>query len=317
MKLSKKPIGQQEEEKILIVDDDPGILTTLSFILDDAGYKVMTVETGSQAIAELRKQFYNLVLTDYQLPDTTGLELSKKVKEIDSEICIILITGHATLDSALGAIKENIYDYLIKPVHPNQLLIAIRKGIERQKLNSENERLLEELKKTNKILEKLSITDDLTGVFNQRYFYKKLKEELRRACRQNHSLSLLLFDIDHFKSYNDTYGHIEGDKVLKRLGDLILINIREHVDSGFRHGGDEFAVILPDTTEDVAKKIAERLRTAFEKCNFDQARLSIGITQYREKDKIEEVIKRADDALYKVKSLGGNGFHYAIPSKTA
>ncbi|MFH1414749.1 MAG: diguanylate cyclase [Elusimicrobiota bacterium] len=296
----------KDKERILIVDDDTGITSTLTFILEDKGYEVASVETGNRAVEILKSDLYDLVLVDYKLTDTTGIELAREINKINRDISIILITGHASLDSALEAIKENIYDYLLKPVDMNNLLLIINRALEKQRLNNENKRLMKELKEKNKELARLSITDDLTGLYNQRNFYKKLDEEMERALRQKHDLSLLFIDIDHFKSYNDMVGHLEGDVVLRKLGEIIINSIREMVDSGYRYGGDEFAIILPEADGETGKVIAERLRSKFEQCCFDILRLSIGITQYEENDTPSDFISRADAALYEIKAVGGN-----------
>ncbi len=155
-------------------------------------------------------------------------------------------------------------------------------------------------------LRDLSIKDSLTGVYNQRYFYERLKTEIERARRQRHSLSLLFFDIDHFKGYNDTYGHLEGDRVLRAVGSLILDCTREHVDTGFRYGGDEFTVILPEATEKQALQIAERIRTRFEEQAFDGLTLSIGLMAYQEGYSLPLFIQFTDAMMYGAKRAGGN-----------
>ena len=125
------------------------------------------------------------------------------------------------------------------------------------------------LEKKNKAFETLSITDGLTGLFNSRYFYEVLQKETQRAVRYGRPLSMLLLDIDNFKSHNDVYGHIEGDKVLRRLGRLITSLLREN-DSGYRYGGEEFTIILPETAGEKANIVAERIRSDFEEIVFTQ-----------------------------------------------
>ena len=155
-------------------------------------------------------------------------------------------------------------------------------------------------------LRDLSIKDSLTGVYNQRYFYERLKTEIERARRQRHPLSLLFLDVDHFKGYNDTYGHLEGDRVLRAVGSLILDCTREHVDAGFRYGGDEFTVILPEASEKQALQIAERIRTKFEAQAFDGLTLSIGLMAYQEGYSLPLFIQFTDAMMYGAKRAGGN-----------
>lgn len=170
---------------------------------------------------------------------------------------------------------------------------AICKDITRQK------RLENELKE-------MSIKDSLTGMYNQRYFYDRLESEIERAHRQNHPLSLLLFDIDHFKPYNDCHGHLEGDRVLKTVGEVVLACTREHVDLGFRYGGDEFTVILPEADESQALIIGERIRTVFAGKRFDHLTVSVGLISYRKGSSLRSFVRFADAMMYDAKRSGGN-----------
>jgi diguanylate cyclase (GGDEF)-like protein len=156
-------------------------------------------------------------------------------------------------------------------------------------------------------LERLVITDDLTGLFNRRYFYRKLDEEAVRAKRQNGKLSLILFDLDHFKEYNDTFGHIEGDRALKEVGRIILSSIRDKVDSGCRYGGDEFAVILPGADMEHASAVAGRIQRSVREKKMGNVGISAGIAEYNPESGMEDFIKTADDALYEAKKLKGRG----------
>ncbi|HOV33392.1 MAG TPA: diguanylate cyclase [Candidatus Hydrogenedens sp.] len=161
-------------------------------------------------------------------------------------------------------------------------------------------------KKLESQLTEMSIKDGLTNLYNQRYFYEQLESEIERAKRQRYSLSLLLFDIDQFKTYNDRYGHLEGDKVLKAVGQIVRQCTREHVDMGFRYGGDEFTVILPETDEAQAIRVADRIRVSFASKKFDNLTLSIGVISYKEIFSTNTFIKFADNCMYSAKFSGGN-----------
>lgn len=154
-------------------------------------------------------------------------------------------------------------------------------------------------------LKEMSIRDGLTGMFNQRYFYDRLESEIERARRQGHPLSLLLFDIDQFKRYNDCHGHLEGDRVLKAVGEVVMECTREHVDTPCRYGGDEFTVILPEADQQQALSIAERIRAMFEGRHFDRLTLSIGLMSYRG-GSLRSFIRSADAMMYDAKRSGGN-----------
>jgi diguanylate cyclase (GGDEF)-like protein len=156
---------------------------------------------------------------------------------------------------------------------------------------------------------RLSITDDLTGLYNHRYFYKKLEEETTRANRQKMALSLMMFDVDNFKKYNDTRGHIEGDRVLEKIGEIVAQCIRQKVDSGYRYGGDEFAVLLIGVKADRASQIGERIRGLVEKAKLGDITVSIGLIEYNSEKNLEHFVKLADDAMYMAKGDGGNRIH--------
>jgi diguanylate cyclase (GGDEF)-like protein len=158
----------------------------------------------------------------------------------------------------------------------------------------------------------LSITDNLTQLYNSRHFYRTLKSEIDRSIRYNHPLSLLLMDIDNFKQHNDTYGHLEGDKVLSSLGRVVRECLRT-TDSAYRYGGEEFTVILPVTESEKALNVAERIRKGFEAEIFSpkpneevHITISIGASQYLHGEKIESFIKKVDKAMYVAKDQGKN-----------
>jgi len=304
-----KRFREEEQVEILIVDDDPNYRETVADILEDEGYKVSKVETGIASIEEVTKKFFNVVLVDFKLADITGLDLAKKIKAIDKDAYIIVVTGHASLETALKAIemREEIYGFVIKGGgrDPGQLKWTIKSALREQRLALDKMKAENELRRANKRLEELSITDDLTGIYNRRHFYEKLSQETARAQRHKHPLSLLMFDVDHFKSYNDTRGHLAGNRILERVGRIISEEIRE-VDFGFRYGGDEFTVILPETSQKNAIVVAERIGKAFQKCKFDETTLSIGVAQYDSKSDLDTLIKHADETMYRAKSQGGN-----------
>jgi diguanylate cyclase (GGDEF)-like protein/PAS domain S-box-containing protein len=157
-----------------------------------------------------------------------------------------------------------------------------------------------------KELLKLSITDGLTGLHNQRHFYNELDREMERTRRQRSALSLLLFDLDDFKAFNDIHGHLEGDKVLKSVAQAVLKSIRR-MDSAYRYGGDEFTVILPGAGKAEGTRVAERIRKTFDKTPYLQKiKLSIGLVEFDPQYDLPSFIKRADEAMYTAKKMGGN-----------
>jgi len=165
--------------------------------------------------------------------------------------------------------------------------------------------LIKELKDINRKLSELSVTDDLTRIFNRREFYRRLTTEVARSARLNHNLSVLLFDVDGFKHFNDSYGHLKGDLLLRNVGDIISQSLREY-DSGYRYGGDEFVVILPETKGEQAIVVAERISKCFLSSGFEGTGLSIGVAQYVPGEDVNTLVKRADEAMYKAKKSGGS-----------
>jgi len=224
---------------------------------------------------------------------------------------LMKLSEHQLIDSSLELRmahknEEGIYmEVLLTQIQYEDnpaILVTLRNITERKKAEAE--------------LKRLVITDDLTGLFNQRYFYTQITKEIERAKRHNRPLSLLLIDIDLFKDFNDTYGHWEGDFVLKKIGEILLKNVRD-IDMPFRYGGEEFTVILPDTNHEDAIIVAERVRKAVAQNVFYPFTLdgqpdivsktvSIGITEFREQDDMKSFVKRADNALYQAKKQGRN-----------
>lgn len=175
----------------------------------------------------------------------------------------------------------------------------------------------EALKESEKRYRDLSTLDDLTKLYNKRYFKQQLNSEVARARRYKHPLSLLIMDIDNFKQHNDTYGHPEGDKVLARLGQIISSQIRS-MDCACRYGGEEFVIILPDTAGEDAVNVAERIRKALENEAFYPPpgepvtkTISIGVTQYIDKEEEDNMVERADQNLYTAKKQGKNRYIFS------
>ncbi len=157
----------------------------------------------------------------------------------------------------------------------------------------------------NKLLE-LSIRDELTGLFNYRHFHNVIFSEINRAERQRRFLSLILFDLDGFKEYNDEFGHLSGDEALRDVGEILAKSIRDNVDSAFRYGGDEFTLILPDVDIDVGYKISSRLGEKISDHFDGKITISAGIVEYDFICSAEEFVQKADTAMYEAKKSGGN-----------
>jgi diguanylate cyclase (GGDEF)-like protein len=285
--------------KVLIVDDVPDTVEIIGKLLRYEGYEVITAQTGEEGVRKVEEEKPEVVLMDISLPGIDGNEALKRIKRINPNQCVVMLTAYATVDNAIQALKEGAQDFLKKPFENEHLIHIVNQCFERSRTLKEKEKLEEEVRR-------LSITDDLTGLYNHRHFFKTLEAEISRLKRQKTSLSLLMFDLDNFKKYNDLYGHIEGDKVLRKIGEIIKNSIRSNVDTGYRYGGDEFAVILIGASVEQALSIAERIRSSIENAGFRDITVSIGLAEYEEPLDVEVFVKRADDAMYVAKHSGGN-----------
>ncbi|MBW1694043.1 MAG: diguanylate cyclase [Deltaproteobacteria bacterium] len=291
-------------ENILIVDNDADIRDSMKAFLEKSGYHPLISSSAEEALQLLKTTLVNVVITDAVLPDKNGLELTDLIKQ-NYDIDVIVMTGYSGTYSYEEAINKGASDLVLKPVRFEELLLRLNRVIKERQLNKERIQILGRL-------EKLAITDGLTKLYNLRHFYNQLEIEIDRCNRYGHSLALLLLDIDHFKVYNDTYGHLEGDKVLVRLGQIINSCLRT-MDSAYRYGGEEFTIILPETSGGEANNVAARLKTAVElECFLPEPgkiytiTISIGVTEYDNDEEVSEFILRADKAMYKSKATGRN-----------
>ena len=290
--------------QILIVDDDRSVRTTMNEYIQTAGYTSQTAASAEEALELIKKNSYHVVITDIILPEMGGLELTKVIKKTNGSD-VIVVTGYSDDYSYEEAINIGASDFVIKPVRLEELMLRLRRVLKERELTEERIRMMEKL-------QKLAITDGLTKLYNSRSFYSQLELEVDRFNRYQHPLSLLLLDIDHFKEYNDAYGHLEGDKVLVRFSQIIKSCLRAN-DSAYRYGGEEFMVLLPETGGERAKTVAQRIRKSLEVEKFVpkpdqevQITISIGVTQYFRKEELSTFIQRADKAMYLSKQNGRN-----------
>lgn len=286
---------------ILVVSKDKDTQSLFENVVFGYGYKMRSVNNREEALTIIKQIPLLIVIIDLQISKVDALEFLKRIREIDENSCIIVASTHSSVESAVEIIREGGYDYLTKPFAPKKINIILERAIERQ-------HLLQEAKQK-QAYQQLSILDGLTNVYNYRYFHESIEKEISRAERYNQFFSLLMVDIDDFKKYNDTHGHLFGDRLLKQIA-LSLKEAVRAADTVFRYGGDEFIILLPMTTKEQALKAAERLQNVI-KQNFPLT-ISIGISNFPEDrgDK-ESIIKKADLALYQAKHSGRNKVCYA------
>ena len=290
--------------RVLIVDDDVAVRSTMNEYVQAAGYASEAVSCAEEALELLEKDNFQVVVTDIILPAMGGLELTKNIrKNKDSDV--IVMTGYSDDYSYEEAINIGASDFVIKPVRLEELLLRLKRVLKERELTKERIRMMEKL-------QRLAVTDGLTKLYNSRSFYSQLETEVDRFNRYKHPLALLLLDLDHFKEYNDNYGHLEGDKVLVRFSQIIKSCLRTN-DSAYRYGGEEFTVILPETAGAEARTVAQRIRAALETERFYpqdskevRITISIGVTEYHPKEELSTFIQRADKAMYLSKQNGRN-----------
>ena len=300
---------------ILIVDDEEDIRILFKDILALPGYNVWTAGSGLEAINMMSDVDFSIVLTDMRMPGMDGLEVTKNLKEINSDITVIAISGYSSKESAMALLKEGAYDYITKPVDINEVRIIVKRAAERY-------RLLSEVKEKD-VYKNLAIHDGLTEIYNRRYFNQTVPRELERAKRYKNPLSFLMVDIDYFKKFNDTQGHLAGDWALKRISQVLMGSIRIP-DMVLRYGGEEFAVVLPETNKPDAIVVAERIRknvslTRFLDSGFIPTQfltVSIGVCTFPvDAQNFQEVIENADKHLYSAKRLGRDRICFSSEEK--
>ncbi|MBU1162612.1 MAG: diguanylate cyclase, partial [Proteobacteria bacterium] len=214
---------------ILIVDDESGIRNSIHEFIGMAGYKSFETSSAEEALEILKTNTIHVVITDIRLPGMNGLELTDLIKN-SYDTDVIVITGYVGDYSYEEAINKGASDFVSKPVRFEELLIRLRRVLKERQIKNERTLMLAKL-------QELAITDSLTKLYNSRCFYKQLDSEIDRSRRYNHPITLMFMDIDHFKRYNDTYGHLEGDKVLSRFGEVIKSCLRK-MDTAYRYGGE-------------------------------------------------------------------------------
>jgi diguanylate cyclase (GGDEF)-like protein len=311
--------------RILIADDDATSRVVLTAVVSKLGHDCLTASDGTSAWEQLSTQPVDVLLTDWMMPGLDGPELCARVRERfdDRYVYIVLITKLGNPEQVLEGMSAGADDYLIKPVDP----FAVKtRMVAAERVIGLHDQLLEccaELERANVKLLDRSLTDALTGLGNRRRMDQDLERAHAHAVRFGRGYSLVLFDIDHFKVYNDHYGHLAGDDTLRDVAQQLQRATRagERV---YRYGGEEFLVLLPDAEPEDATVAADRLRHAVtENALPHDARpttppivtLSGGISSWTPatpRTTTAELIRHADQALYHVKSTGGNRIHTTV-----
>jgi diguanylate cyclase (GGDEF)-like protein len=300
--------------RILVVDDEEEIRKAIVDTLGRDGYLVCEAHNGAVALEWLERESFMAVIMDIVMPQMDGLSVMKIAAQRGYRSAYIVMSGYTTWDLAAEAIRLGANDYLPKPFPVELLRLVVGRALQAQ-------RLAERAQQAD-LYEQLAHTDGLTELYNYRFFQDLLRIELNRAQRFNRALSLIMADLDHFKAFNDIYGHQAGDRALQQLAALLRRSSRSY-DLVARYGGDEFVIILPETSKKLAGEVAERVRLGVESANILGAphaptgsfTVSLGIATFPE-DAMEQsdLIRKADLALYQAKSRGRNRLMAYEPS---
>ncbi len=308
--------------RVLVVDDEDTIRGILSRVLGQGGYQVTVAESGEKALEIFEKDPHPLVLTDIRMGGMSGMELLTAIRGNNSETQVIIMTSYASLETAIQALRYGAYDYLVKPFEDLDLVTAtVNRATEKIRLRREIQLLIEtlkgkneELELKNEILAEQASFDGLTQLHNHRHFQEALAREVSRSLRHGRIFSLIFMDIDFFKIYNDTFGHLKGDTVLRTIGG-ILKNLLRKADLAARYGGDEFVMMLPETNKSAAIGLAKAVQKAIESHPFygkenmpgGKVTVSAGVSCFPE-DGTDPVtlIQSADKALYESKPNRNN-----------
>jgi two-component system, cell cycle response regulator len=278
------------DEFVLVVDDEESVREPVVAMLEYLGFKADSAVSGEEALELLTNRPYTFLLTDIRMSGIDGLELIKRTKRSHPEICAIAMTGYSREFNYVEVINTGATDFVNKPFVIEELEAKMKRAIIERNIRQE--------------LQRLSITDSLTDLYNQRHFYARLNEEIARTRRQKHDLALILLDLDDFKQYNDKHGHLAGDELLQNVGKVINGNVRQGVDLGFRYGGDEFAVLLIDADEVIAGMMSARIEKGIEEeCGITA---STGSVIFSDNLTAETLVEEADRRLYGSKEQKNN-----------
>jgi len=302
-----------EQFRILVVDDDTSMLIEIASILNP-DYKIYTVKDGMSALEKAGEVAPDLILLDVVMPDISGFEVLNKLKENEStrDIPVLFITGATDSDAEIRGLAAGAVDYVHKPL--NESLVKLRVRHQLQLISQFRE------------IEHLSMSDQLSGLPNRRSFEMRINEEWDRASRELTPLSIMMVDIDHFKKYNDTYGHQQGDVALQAVAEMFSKALRRPSDFVARWGGEEFILLLPNTDSGGAYDVAENIRRLAENMeilapdkSLTKLTVSIGVNTrvHGQSITLEKFISLTDMALYTAKNRGRNKVCvYEVPDES-
>jgi len=299
--IDSEPAGEDNPLTVLVAEDHQDLMEMLTTALSQSGYRVASAADGEQAMEQLARERVDIALLDIMMPKMTAFEVCRKIREDPrlKSIYVIFLTALAGGDERVKGLEMGADDYVTKPFYFPELLARIGVG--------------ERLTRQRWEMERQAVRDPLTGLYNRRMLEERLNDEFERAKRYQRALSLLMIDIDNLKLVNDLYGHDWGDAVLQKIAQRLREKTRKS-DIPVRYGGDEFVMVLPETTLQGALHAAEKIRREAKSLVFDpepshapfSVTVSIGAASTSEKIYAHwrEILKDADLAVYGAKTTG-------------
>tara|TARA_R110002110_G_scaffold415807_1_gene656414 strand:- start:28061 stop:29113 length:1053 start_codon:yes stop_codon:yes gene_type:complete len=312
--------------KVLLCDENLEAKKELIQHLSDLGHECILAESGAKSIELLTADEPDLIILDFDISDMCGIKVTRKLKEfcynISSWVPIILMSRDASVDNIVAALNAGADDFIQKPISFELIkakISALRRIVSLKEnlidFGNQLQDLNEKLVTSNQLLSTLSLKDPLTLLANRRAFEEGLERTCRMALRNKTSTSLIMIDIDHFKPYNDTYGHQAGDICLKEVAQTIKTSLLRDKDIAARYGGEEFSLILPDTSKEDAMLVGERVRSNIEALclknvgspkGYVSVSLGVSCAPPNIDFVSESLVAAADDALYRAKEQGRN-----------
>lgn len=312
--------------RVIVFDHTPELREAVASVLRRRGYEVYACDKSRDALSLMDVHEFEVMVTNATTTQLTGSDVIATAKSRWPSLEVVMVSGTISLDTALEAIQQHVYEVLEIPIDIARLERTVRNAADHSRMARERERLLKELNRQNEKLERQvrnvtrelhekALRDELTGLYNYRHFTKTFETELSRVQRYERSLSLVMMDLDHFKKLNDNLGHQKGNEVLAAVAQVLSDGCRT-CDYAVRYGGEEFALILPETSKLAAKHIVDRIRIEVENLNVQYTTqegenmtvtISSGIAAAPEDGlTTDALIQRADAALYQAKANGRN-----------
>lgn len=294
--------------KILLIDNRSNLIARIKGSVGQR-HSIHAIEDPQLAVFEVTENQYELIIINLDFENFDGLRLCSQLRSLERtrQVPILIIVDPDDHERLMRALDMGVNDYLLRPIDKQELLARVNTQIKRW-------RYTEQLRTNVKQSIEMAVTDPLTGLYNRRFMERQLNSLSLNAANRGKPLSVLVMDVDYFKSVNDTHGHDVGDRVLQELSSRIREGVR-NLDLPCRTGGEEFVVVLPDTDRSVAMRIAERLRKFVGSKPFHAGAktgpltitVSIGVACFGgPQDTMENLVKRADEALYQAKREGRN-----------